>query len=101
MEIKRDVPSKSNTKLSVISGPTRPTLLSWTFNDLLRERLLHHHDNVAVISKHEGTVLTYGDLNRNAETLAASLHGMGVRSGDRIGVLLGNRVEYAVVSGKR
>lgn len=85
-------------RLSIISGPSQPALLNWTFNDLLRDRLLHHHDNVAIISQHQNETLTYAGLNQRAEKLAAALYGLGVKKDDRVGVLLGNRLEYAIVS---
>lgn len=91
-------PTCTEPRLSIISGPSQPALLNWTFNDLLRDRLLHHHDNVAIISQHQNETLTYADLNQRAEKFAAALYGLGVKKDDRVGVLLGNRVEYAIVS---
>jgi non-ribosomal peptide synthetase component E (peptide arylation enzyme) len=93
-------PISTKPRLSIISGPSQPALLDWTFNDLLRDRLLRHHDNVAIISQHQGETLTYAGLNQRAERLAAALYGLGVKKDDRVGVLLGNRVEYAIVSAR-
>src|SRR5262245_29017815 len=90
--------SPAERRLSIISGPASPPLLDWTFNDLLRTQCEQNPDNVAVVSQHQDESLTYRELNRRSEQLAAGLHGLGIRRGDRVGVLLGNRSEYAIVS---
>ncbi|KAH8880516.1 acetyl-CoA synthetase-like protein [Thozetella sp. PMI_491] len=87
----------SKQRLSIISGPASPPLLDWTFNDLLRNQCEQNPDNVAVVSQHQDESITYRELDRRSEQLAAGLHGLGVRRGDRVGVLLGNRSEYAVI----
>jgi acyl-CoA synthetase (AMP-forming)/AMP-acid ligase II len=43
-----------------------------------------------------GARLTYRDLARRAEQLAAGMAARGVRADDRVAVLLGNRVEFVV-----
>lgn len=98
MDTKQNMSVESRQKLSIISGPTEPALLNWTFNDLLQQRLLQHPKHVAVRSKHQNSHLTYTELHQHAENLAARLYNLGIRNGDRVGVLLGNRLEYAIVS---
>ena len=83
--------------LSVISGPSKPRLLDWTFNDVLNERLKEDGDKVAIYSQHQGEEISYAELDRRAEKLALALYRLGVRQHDRVGVLLGNRSEYAVI----
>lgn len=85
-------------RLSVISGSTEPGLVTWTFNDVLREQCIKIPNNVAIYSQHQNEAITYAELNHRAETLAAGLYEINVRKGDRVGVLLGNRSEYCVVS---
>jgi acyl-CoA synthetase (AMP-forming)/AMP-acid ligase II len=41
-----------------------------------------------------GHVESWAELNRHVLTAAAGLHAMGVRPGDRVGILLGNVVEF-------
>ncbi|MGW1893564.1 (2,3-dihydroxybenzoyl)adenylate synthase [Streptomyces sp. NPDC002004] len=52
-------------------------------------------DRVAVVTATRN--LTYGELNRAADRLAAGLHGMGLGSGDRVVVQLPNDVEMVVL----
>jgi mevalonyl-CoA ligase len=91
-------PTEDEKRPSIISGPSEPALLNWTFNDLLNERLSQHANNVALISQHQDETITYAELHKRSEKLASALYGLGVRKDDRVGVLLGNRSEYAVVS---
>jgi acyl-CoA synthetase (AMP-forming)/AMP-acid ligase II len=87
----------SSERLSIIHGPAYPALVNWTFNDVIRHRLEHHPDNIVVYSQHQNEALTYRDLNKLADKLATGLRDVGIRRGDRVGVLLSNRSEYAVV----
>ncbi|CAK7199702.1 hypothetical protein SEUCBS139899_002385 [Sporothrix eucalyptigena] len=85
-------------RLSVIRGPSEPALLRCTFNDILRERVRQQPDNVAVASQHQGNArLTYAELQQQSNQLAIALYELGVRRGDRVAVLLGNRYEYTVI----
>ncbi|KAF2654664.1 acetyl-CoA synthetase-like protein [Lophiostoma macrostomum CBS 122681] len=79
---------------SFIAGPTSPSLLQWTLNDVLHQRCLDQADDVAVISQQQDEHYTYGQLQDRSTQLAAGLNALGVRQGDRVGVLLGNRAEY-------
>ncbi|WP_083456741.1 class I adenylate-forming enzyme family protein [Desulfosarcina cetonica] len=51
-------------------------------------------DKVAVV--HEKTRATYGQINTDADRLAAFLVDRGVRLGDRVAIMLENSVEYVV-----
>ena len=66
------------------------TLGRWT-TDRARVR----PDAVAVVDR--GIELGYGELERRAEALAASLRGAGYRRGDRIATLTGNTADHVVV----
>lgn len=50
-----------------------------------------------MIARHQKTRLTYDALDRKSNALARGLQGTGVRKGDRVAVMLGNSIEYAVV----
>jgi fatty-acyl-CoA synthase len=41
-----------------------------------------------------GTELSWAELDRRTETLAAGLHGSGIYRGDRVGILAGNSIEW-------
>lgn len=56
-----------------------------------------HGDRTAVISRAQGQRLTYNELNVKSSALAKGLQQLGVKKGDRVGVSLGNNVEFAIV----
>ena len=90
----------SQSRLSIITGPKKPELVDWTFNHVLRNACLRHPDRTAVISQHQDESYSYLELQTRSSRLAFGLHSLGVKKGDRIGVLLGNRAEYVDVSCK-
>lgn len=51
----------------------------------------------SVISKHQNERLTYASLDAKSNALARGLQSVGVRKGKRVGVMLGNSMEHAVV----
>jgi fatty-acyl-CoA synthase len=65
---------------------------SRTMFDLLREQAEHFPDNAAVICG--GRVETYRDLADGAGRIGAALRARGIARGDRVGILLNNRLEW-------
>ena len=65
---------------------------SRTLPDLIREHAARHGDAPAVICG-ERTV-SYAGLARRAGRVAAGLRGRGIRRGDRVGLLVNNRLEW-------
>lgn len=51
----------------------------------------------SVIAKHQNDRVTYASLDARSNALARGLGSVGVRKGDRVGVMLGNSMEHAVV----
>lgn len=51
----------------------------------------------SVISKHQNDRASYASLDTRSNALARGLESVGVRKGERVGVMLGNSMEYAVV----
>jgi long-subunit acyl-CoA synthetase (AMP-forming) len=51
-------------------------------------------DEVAVRTKDDEISWTWGELRERVDALAAGLHGLGLRKGDAIALLLGNRPEF-------
>ena len=43
-----------------------------------------------------GAKLTFGEIKERADKLAASLHGLGIRKGDRVGIMLPNCPQYPI-----
>ena len=66
--------------------------LSRTFPELLAEQAALAGDRIAVIDR--GRQYSYAALAERAGRLAAGLRAAGLKRGDRIGVLLGNRIEW-------
>lgn len=51
----------------------------------------------SVISRHQKDRATYVSLDARSNALARGLESVGVEKGERVGVMLGNSMEYAVV----
>jgi mevalonyl-CoA ligase len=88
---------EQNRRLSVIRGPSHPPLMNITLGDLTRRQSQKHGARAAVISQHQDEVITYLQLHEHSDHLAAGMIAAGVKKGDRIAVLLGNRSEYVHV----
>ncbi len=57
----------------------------------------HWADHDALIVRHQNTRLTFADLSAEVERTARGLAGLGLRTGDRVGVWSTNCVEWVVV----
>jgi long-chain acyl-CoA synthetase len=55
-----------------------------------------HADRVAVRTKDDEVRLTWGELRDRVDALAGGLAGLGVRRGDTVALMLGNRPEFAI-----
>ena len=64
----------------------------------MRRQCQKHGENIAVISQHQNETITFSDLHKRSDDLAAGMLLLGVKRGDRVAVLLGNRSEYIDVS---
>jgi len=89
--------AKQTERLSVIRGPTHPALMNLTLGELIRRQSLKHTNNVAIISQHQNEKVTYSELHKQSDDLAAGMVALGTKPGDRIAVMLGNRSEYVYV----
>ena len=68
---------------------------SRTLPDLLDEMAVRYPDREAVVSGTDR--LTYADYRARARQLAKGLHSLGVRQGDKVALLMGNRTEWLLV----
>src|SRR6185369_17744840 len=55
-----------------------------------------HADRVAVRTKDDEISLTWGELRRRVDALAGGLHELGVRRGDTVALMMGNRPEFHI-----
>ncbi len=63
--------------------------------DILGERSRLSPDRTAVVDVATGRRLTYREMDRRAATCARMwLYGLGLKPGDRVGILSGNRLEF-------
>ena len=51
-----------------------------------------------MVSSHQGQRLTYRELDRKANAAARGLQDIGVKKWDRVAVMLGNNIEYAIAT---
>lgn len=81
-------------QLSIVKGPTSPPLLQTTIGGLLEEQAAKFPDRLAVISTWQSERVTFKELDRRSEVIAKGLLDAGLRSGQTVGIMAGNRVEY-------
>jgi acyl-CoA synthetase (AMP-forming)/AMP-acid ligase II len=85
---------------SLLSGPTSPPLLNLTLGDLLDIQADRYPSSPAIIcpdyqNTQEGaTRWTYSTLQQESLQLGRGFQSLGLKSGERIGVLAGNCAEY-------
>lgn len=79
-------------------GPSEPPLLEQTIGEHFASIVAAHGDRTAVISRHQRATLTYESLNRKSNALARGLMDIGVKTGDRVAVSLGNNTEFATTT---
>ncbi|PQE11443.1 long-chain-fatty-acid- ligase protein [Rutstroemia sp. NJR-2017a WRK4] len=91
-EITSDTP-----RPSLVQGATSPPLLSLTLGDLLDQQTQLRSKHECLVCPSLGTRWTYGRLQEESVAIARGLQSLGVKTGDRIGILAGNCAEYISV----
>ncbi|KAI1798014.1 acyl-CoA synthetase [Ganoderma leucocontextum] len=99
--------------LSEVAGPTHPPLVEKTLPAYFRDNVLRVHGaRPALIARKEGPrpfggprwhnlgdaphlAWDFGEFDRHIQALARGLLNMGVKKGDRVGVIMGNNSAYA------
>ncbi|BCR94653.1 putative AMP-binding enzyme [Aspergillus luchuensis] len=79
-------------------GPTEPPLLDTVIGDHFAKIVNQYGDRPAVICKQQNDRATYSSLDARSNALARGLESVGVQTGDRVGVMLGNSMEHAVAT---
>ncbi|OQE12104.1 hypothetical protein PENVUL_c001G01359 [Penicillium vulpinum] len=83
---------------SYARGPSSPPLIDSTVGDYFAKIVAECGDRTAVISRHQNDRATYASLDTRSNALARGLASVGVGKGERVGVMLGNSMEYAVAT---
>ncbi len=83
--------------LSYASGPASAPLLGETIPDNLDRVAAAHHDEPALVSRHQGIRWTYAEFVEQVDLCARALMALGVEPGDRVGIWAPNRAEWTVV----
>jgi len=81
---------------SHVAGPDRPPLPDLTVGQALLRAVESWPDGIALIVRHQGIRWTWSRLFAEAEGFAAGLLALGLRPGDRIGILAPNNAEWIV-----
>ena len=84
-------------ELSYAHGAVATPLLGETIGDNLRRTAARVGDRDALVSCHQGTRLTYAQLDAAVDRVARGLIGLGLRAGDRVGMWSPNNVEWVLV----
>ena len=83
--------------LSYVSGGTDDPLRFRTVSQALDKCVGHHGSRDAAIFAADGITLSWYDLQRRSDEVAAALLALGIRRGNRVGIWAPNRVEWLLV----
>ena len=86
---------------SYVQGSSGPALVGKTIGAVLDEVAEAHGDREGLVAVAQGIRLTYAELKREADFLAAGLLELGLVPGERIGIWSVNRAEWTVVQYRR
>lgn len=95
--LKHSSSQRKTKQLAIVHGPSEPALVDWTLADLLDEQCTIAGDKQCLIVPFSETDWTFSQLRDRARNLAKGLLALGVKRGDRIGILAGNCEEYVTV----
>ena len=83
--------------MSYVSGTTDDPLLFITIDKLLDEAVRRYGAGEAAVFAESGTSLTWHDLRKRADEVAAGLLAVGIGRGDRVGIWAPNCAEWLAV----
>src|SRR3954471_2703940 len=67
-----------------------------TIAEAFRLTVEDHPDRIAVRTLHDEVAYTWSQLRERVDALAGGLHRLGVRRGDTVALMFGNRPEFAI-----
>jgi long-chain acyl-CoA synthetase len=79
-----------------IAASARRSLGARTMTEAFRLTVEDHPDDVALRTKDDELTLTWSQLRDRVDAFAGGLAGLGVRRGDTVALMLGNRPEFAI-----
>lgn len=79
---------------SIVSGPTKPSLWNKTLSVLIEEQAAQHKDRDAVVVPWQSARLSYRQLSERSKLVSRGLIALGMKYGDAVGIMAGNRFEY-------
>ncbi len=83
---------------AAVSGPAAqegsPAVGAATIAEAFRITAAERAGEVAIRTKEDAYTITWGDLRARVDALAAGLHALGLRRGDTLALLIGNRPEF-------
>jgi acyl-CoA synthetase (AMP-forming)/AMP-acid ligase II len=85
------------SNLSVVHGPSEPTLVNLTMGELLENQCEIHGDKECLVLPYTSTRWTYRHLQDQSHQLAKALLALGLKHGDRVGIMAGNCEEYVAL----
>ena len=85
------------SQLAQDAGTTATPLLDDTIGANLARTITAHGDREALVSHHQGVRWTYGEFGERVERLARGLLGIGLETGDRVGIWSPNYAEWTLV----
>jgi long-chain acyl-CoA synthetase len=97
IENERSLIENSKFTPSIVHGPSYPPLVTLTLGGLLDLQTRRYGSNEALIVRWTGARWTYNDLYDHSVNLAKMLLDVGIRPGDRIGIMAGNCEQYVSV----
>src|SRR3954467_4355369 len=77
-------------------APTRRSVGARTMAEAFRLTAEDYSDRVAMRTKDDEVRLTWSQLRDRVDALAGGLHRLGVRRGDTVALMFGNRPEFAI-----
>lgn len=86
--------TSSQQSLSLVHGSTSTPLWRKTIGAVLHERSKNDAEKLAVIVPWQDVRCTFKDLQSQSGAIAKALLACGVKNGDRVAIMAGNRIEY-------
>ncbi len=82
---------------SYARGATEPALIEQTIGDFFDAMVARQPEALALVSRHEGVRLSYGELQAQATRLASALLRAGLQPGERIGIWSHNNLAWVLM----